>query len=79
MFESLFLLIFYVFFGGASRCSHVAKLAHRLMDRDQKNKFTLPIKSWILLIFNFNFFPIVVYNVIFSMTISIQHQGLGWV
>ena len=27
MFESGYLLIFSVFFGGASRCSHVAKLA----------------------------------------------------
>ena len=51
MFESWYLLIFSVFSGGASRCSHVAKLALGLMDRDQKNKFLLPIKSWILLIF----------------------------
>ena len=50
MFESGYLLIFSVFFGGASRCSHVAKLAHRLMGKDQKNKCFLPIKSWILLL-----------------------------
>ena len=52
MFESCYLLIFSIFFGGAFRCSHVAKLAHGLMDRDQKNKFFLSIKSWNLLIFN---------------------------
>ena len=45
MFESRYLLIFFVFSGGASRCNHVAKLARGLMDRDQKNKFLLPIKS----------------------------------
>ena len=50
MFESRYLLIFSVFFGGASRCSLVAKLAHGLMGRVQKNKFLLPIKSWILFI-----------------------------
>ena len=52
MFESWYLLMFSIFFGGASRCSDVAKLAHGLMDRDQKNKFLLPVKSWILLILN---------------------------
>ena len=52
MFESRLLLIFAIFFGGAFRCSHVAKLAHALMDRDQKNKFLLPMKSWILFVFN---------------------------
>ena len=51
MFESQYVLIFFVFFGGASRYSHVVKLDHGLMDRDPKNKFLLPIKSWILLIF----------------------------
>ena len=50
MFESQYLLTFYVIFGGAFRCSHVAKLAHRQMGKDQKNKFILSIKSWILLI-----------------------------
>ena len=45
MFESWYLLIFFVFFGGASRCSYVAKLAHGLMDKDQKIMFLLPIKS----------------------------------
>ena len=55
MFESRYLLVFSVFSRGASKCSHVAKLAHGLIGRDQKNKFLLSIKSWILLIFNFNF------------------------
>ena len=45
MFESQYLLIFSVFFGGASRCSHVAKLANGLMGREQKEKFLLSIKS----------------------------------
>ena len=53
MFESWYLLIFFVVSRGASRCSHEAKLAHGLMDRDQRNKFLIPINSWILLIFNF--------------------------
>ena len=34
MFESQYLLIFFVFSGGASRCSHVEKLAHGLMGGD---------------------------------------------
>ena len=55
MFESRYVLIFYVFSRGASRCSHVAKLAHGMMDRDQKNKFLLPIESWILLIYYYYF------------------------
>ena len=55
MFESRYLKIFSVFFGGASRCSHVAKLAHELMGKDPKNKFLLPIKSWTLLIFSLFF------------------------
>ena len=67
MFESQYLLIFYVFFGGASRCSHVAKLAHGMMGIDQKNKLLLPIKFWILLIFNYYFLLMVLYKVIFSM------------
>ena len=67
MFESQYLLIFSVFFGGASRCSHVAKLAHGLMGKDQKNKFLLPIKSWILFIFNYYFLFMVPYKVIFSI------------
>ena len=65
MFESQYLLIFSVFSGGASRCSHAAKPAYGLMDSDQKNKFLLSIKSWILLIF----LLIVVYKVILSITI----------
>ena len=52
MFESWNLLIFFVFSRGASKCSHVTKLFHGLMGRDEKNKFILLIKSWILLIFN---------------------------
>ena len=55
MFESKYLLIFSVFSGEASRYSHVAKLAYGLMGRDPKNKFLLPIKSWILLIFYYLF------------------------
>ena len=69
MFESRYSLILSVFSRGASRCSHVAKLALGLMDRDQKNKFLLPIKSWILPIFNFIFFLIFLYKVIFGMTV----------
>ena len=38
------------------------KLANGLMGRDQKNKFLLSIKSWILLIFNKFFLLIVVYS-----------------
>ena len=55
MFESQFLLIFFVFLGGDSRCSHVAKLANGLMGREQKNRFILSIKSWIFLIFSYFF------------------------
>ena len=69
MFESQHFLIFFVFSGGASRCSYVAKLAHGLMGRDQKNKFLLSINFWILLIFNYYFLLIVLYKVIFSMTV----------
>ena len=68
MFESRYLLIFSVFSRGASRYSHVTKLAHGLMDRDQKNKFHLSINSWILLIL-FLFFLIILYKVIFSMIV----------
>ena len=69
MFESQYLLVFLVFSKGTSRCSHVAKLAHGLMGRDQKNKFLLSIKSWILFIFNYLFFLIVLHKVIFSMIV----------
>ena len=70
MFKSQCLLVF-------SICSHVAKLSDGLMGKDQKNKFLLPLKSWILFIFNLYFLLIVFYKVIFSMTIQIQHQRLG--
>ena len=51
MFESQYLLIFSTSSRGASICIHVAKLAHGLMDKDQKDKYIFPIKSWILFIF----------------------------
>ena len=69
MFESKYLLIFFVFYGGASRCSYVAKLAHRLMGKDQKSKFLLLVESWISLIFNYYSLLIGLYRVIFSMTV----------
>ena len=69
MFENRYLLIFSMFSRGASRCSHVAKLAYGLIGIDPKNKFHLSIKSWILLIFNYYFLLIVLQKVIFSMTI----------
>ena len=39
MFERWYLLIFSIFSRGASRCSHVAKLAYGLKDRDKKISF----------------------------------------
>ena len=69
MFESWYLLIFFVFSRGASRCSNVAKLAHGLIGKDQKNKFLLPTKPSILFIFNYFFLLLVLYKVILSMTI----------
>ena len=68
MFESQYLLIFSIF-SSSSRYNHVAKLAHGLMGKDQKNKFLLPIKSWILLFFNYLFLLIVLYKEIFSMIV----------
>ena len=69
MFESQYLLIFFAFFGGASRWSRVTKLAHDLMGRDQKDKFILS-KNIGLYSFLFNFFLlIVVYYVVFTMTV----------
>ena len=46
----------------------MAKLAQGLMDRESKKKFIFLSKSWIL-VFSilFNFFYIVVYDVIFNM------------
>ena len=69
MFESHYLLIFSIFSKCDSRCSHVAKLAHGLMGQDQKDKFLLPIKSWILFTIKYYFLLLVLYKVIFSMTV----------
>ena len=71
MFENQFLLIFFVFFEGAFRCSHVAKLANGLMGRDQKLKCILSHKFLDFFFFHFFifFWLILIYNVIFSMTI----------
>ena len=69
MFARTYLLNFSIFSRGASRCSHVAQLAHGLVGRDHINRVLLSVKSWIVFIFRKFYWLIVVCKVIFSMTI----------